>query len=91
MYSQLLSINYTWRWGPWISLIYNGVTGLGLLFTYFPHAHVRAEGFSAKAIINALILSEGPSLLLGLLSSWLLFKMVAILIPGRAFILYAPC
>jgi Fungal trichothecene efflux pump (TRI12) len=52
MYSQLLSTYHTWRWGPWISLIYNGITALGLLFTYFPHIHARAEGFSASAIIK---------------------------------------
>ena len=52
MYSQLLSTYHTWRWGPWISLIYNGITALGLLLTYFPHAHVRAEGFSARAILK---------------------------------------
>jgi hypothetical protein len=66
MYSQLLSINYTWRWGPWISLIYNGVTGLGLLFTYFPHAHVRAEGFSAKAIIKRIDFIGGALSITGL-------------------------
>lgn len=52
LYSQLFSTNSTWRWGAWISLIYNGITGLGLLFTYFPHAHVRAEGMSRGAIIR---------------------------------------
>ena len=32
--------------------IYNGITALGLLFTYFPHAHVRAEGMSKSAILK---------------------------------------
>lgn len=41
-----------WRWGPWCALMYNGVVGLGLLFTYFPHNHTRTEGFSRKAILK---------------------------------------
>ncbi|KAF3044451.1 hypothetical protein E8E12_010792 [Didymella heteroderae] len=41
-----------WRWGPWVSLIYNGIVGLGLLFTYFPKAHTRADGFSRRAILK---------------------------------------
>lgn len=52
MYSQLLSTRATWRWGPWISLIYNGITLIGLAVTYFPHAHVRAEGLSRGAILK---------------------------------------
>lgn len=52
MYSQLLSTRATWRWGPWISLIYNGITLVGLAVTYFPHAHVRAEGLSRSAILK---------------------------------------
>ncbi|EAT86456.2 hypothetical protein SNOG_06625 [Parastagonospora nodorum SN15] len=41
-----------WRWGPWCALIFNGIVGLGLLFTYFPHNHTRTEGFSRIAIIK---------------------------------------
>jgi hypothetical protein len=41
-----------WRWGPWVALTYNGIVGLGLLFTYFPHTHTRAEGFSRMAILK---------------------------------------
>lgn len=52
MYSQLLSTYHTWRWGPWISLIYNGITALGLVLTYFPHAHVRADGFTWREIVR---------------------------------------
>jgi hypothetical protein len=52
MYSQLLSTHATWRWGAWISLIYNGITAVGLAVTYFPHAHVRAEGFSRGEILK---------------------------------------
>ena len=32
--------------------IYNSITAIGLLLTYFPHAHVRAEGMSKKAILK---------------------------------------
>lgn len=52
MYAQLLSTRATWRWGPWISLIYNGITLIGLAVTYFPHAHVRAEGLSRSTILK---------------------------------------
>jgi hypothetical protein len=52
MYSELLSTRATWRWGPWISLIYNGITIIGLAVTYFPQAHVRAEGLSRSAILK---------------------------------------
>jgi len=52
MYSQLLSTYHTWRWGPWISFIYNVVCTIGLLVSYFPKAHVRAEGFTARQILK---------------------------------------
>ena len=52
MYSQLLSTYVTWRWGAWISLIYNGLTGIGLAVTYSPHTHVRAEGFTKTEIMK---------------------------------------
>ncbi|PVI05124.1 hypothetical protein DM02DRAFT_715915 [Periconia macrospinosa] len=45
--------NGGWRWGPWTSLIYNGIIGFGLLFTYFPqYNHTRAEGFSRMAVLK---------------------------------------
>ncbi|KAH7093263.1 major facilitator superfamily domain-containing protein [Paraphoma chrysanthemicola] len=46
------SLTVGWRWGPWVALMYNGIVGLGLLFTYFPHNHTRAEGFSRMAILK---------------------------------------
>ncbi|KAF2468594.1 putative major facilitator superfamily transporter [Lindgomyces ingoldianus] len=54
MYVELWSHNSSvgWRWGPWCALTYNGITGLGLFFTYFPHNHTRAEGFSHRAILK---------------------------------------
>lgn len=66
LYCQLLSTYHTWRWGMWISLIYNGVTGLGLLLTYFPHAHVRAEGLSARAVIKRIDFVGGTLSITGL-------------------------
>lgn len=40
-YCQLLGTYATWRWTAWISLIYNGVTGLGLLaFVSLLHTRV---------------------------------------------------
>ncbi|KAG9202805.1 hypothetical protein G6514_004059 [Epicoccum nigrum] len=41
-----------WRWGPWVSLIFNGIVGLGLLITYFPKAHTRADGFSRRDVLK---------------------------------------
>lgn len=41
-----------WRWGPWVALIYNGIIAIGLAFTYFPHVHTRAQGFSRRAILK---------------------------------------
>lgn len=55
LYVELWSHHDTkvgWRWGPWCALIYNGIVGLGLLFTYFPHNHTRTEGFSRAAILK---------------------------------------
>lgn len=66
MYSQLLSTHSTWRWGPWISLIYNGITAIGLLFTYFPHAHVRADGFTRSEILKRIDFIGGALSIIGL-------------------------
>lgn len=55
LYVELWSHHDTkvgWRWGPWCALMYNGIVGLGLLFTYFPHNHTRTEGFSRSAILK---------------------------------------
>lgn len=51
-YCQLLGTRASWRWIAWISLIYNGITGLGLLVFYHPHNHTRAEGFSYSTILK---------------------------------------
>lgn len=32
--------------------MYNGIVGIGLALTYFPHNHTRAEGFSRAAILK---------------------------------------
>jgi len=32
--------------------MFNGIVGIGLLFTYFPHNHTRASGFSRIAILR---------------------------------------
>lgn len=34
-----------------LSYLY-GITALGLLLFYFPHAHVRAEGLSWQAVVK---------------------------------------
>ena len=50
----------------WISLIYNGVTGVGLALTYFPVAHVRAEGFTTKEILKRIDFIGGALSIIGL-------------------------
>lgn len=52
MYSQLLSTHATWRWGQWISLIWNGIVFVGLATTYFPKSHPRMEGFSKWKVLS---------------------------------------
>ncbi|KEF63531.1 uncharacterized protein A1O9_01509 [Exophiala aquamarina CBS 119918] len=51
MYSQLLSVHATWRWGQWIALIWNGFVFIGLATTYFPKSHPRMEGFTKRKIL----------------------------------------
>lgn len=46
--------------------IYNGIIGLGLLFTYFPHAHTRAEGFSRRSILKRIDFVGGALSITGL-------------------------
>lgn len=48
MYSQLLGTYSTWRWGQWISLIWNVIGFVGLLFTYFPQSQLRDHGATWK-------------------------------------------
>ncbi|KAG4441501.1 hypothetical protein IFR05_003028 [Cadophora sp. M221] len=45
LYSQLLSTRTSqgWRWCFWISLIYNFVAFVGMVFTYFPEKHIVIE------------------------------------------------
>ncbi|KAK3672362.1 hypothetical protein LTR78_007669 [Recurvomyces mirabilis] len=67
LYAELFSTHSTWRWGAWISLIFNGVTGIGLLLTYFPQAHVRAEGLSWQAVVKRIDFVGGGLSIAGLL------------------------
>ena len=46
--------------------IYNAVTAVGLLITYFPHAHVRAEGMSRSAVIKRIDFVGGFLSIVGL-------------------------
>ncbi|KAK3717409.1 hypothetical protein LTR37_005798 [Vermiconidia calcicola] len=66
IYSELLCTRASWRWGAWISLIYNAITTVGLLFTYFPHAHVRAEGMSTMDVIKRIDFVGGGLSIIGL-------------------------
>ncbi|KAK5725874.1 hypothetical protein LTR15_004064 [Elasticomyces elasticus] len=66
LYAELFSHASSWRWGAWISLIYNGIVGIGLLFTYFPHAHVRADGLSWQAVVKRIDFAGGALSITGL-------------------------
>lgn len=46
--------------------MYNGIVGLGLAFTYFPHNHTRVEGFSRMAIIKRIDFIGGALSITGL-------------------------
>ncbi|KAK5685652.1 hypothetical protein LTR17_027036 [Elasticomyces elasticus] len=46
--------------------IYNGIVGIGLLFTYFPHAHVRADGLSWQAVVKRIDFAGGALSITGL-------------------------
>lgn len=54
LYCQVLASRATWRWTQWISLIWNGVVFIGLVFCYFPQNHPRMEGFSRRRILRNL-------------------------------------
>ncbi|KAF1814529.1 MFS general substrate transporter [Eremomyces bilateralis CBS 781.70] len=68
LYTELLQrdTKLGWRWTAWISLIYNGITGLGLLFTYFPNHHTRADGLSRRAILAKIDYIGGLLSIIGL-------------------------
>jgi MFS family permease len=51
LYAQLLSTYYTWRWGLWITLIWNALAFIGVSTTYFPKSHPRMEGFTKRKIL----------------------------------------
>ncbi|KIW87484.1 uncharacterized protein Z519_11807 [Cladophialophora bantiana CBS 173.52] len=51
LYAQLLSANATWRWGLWITFIYNGVFFVGVLLFYFPDSHILRKGDLSRAEI----------------------------------------
>ena len=65
-YCQLLGTYATWRWTAWISLIYNGITGLGLLAFYHPHQHPRAAGYTKRDILKKIDYVGGALSIIGL-------------------------
>ena len=55
MYCELFATrgaNPTWRWGMWISLIYNGITLVGLAVFYWPHGTRRADGLRKIEVLK---------------------------------------
>ena len=65
-YCQLLGTRATWRWTAWISLIYNGLTGIGLAVFYHPHQHARGQGHSKKEILAKIDYVGGALSIIGL-------------------------
>ncbi|OQV05048.1 hypothetical protein CLAIMM_09846 [Cladophialophora immunda] len=51
LYSQLLSAHATWRWGLWITFIYNAIFFVGVLLFYFPDSHLLRKGDLSRAEI----------------------------------------
>ncbi|EXJ55395.1 hypothetical protein A1O7_08322 [Cladophialophora yegresii CBS 114405] len=51
LYSQLLSAHATWRWGLWITVIYNAVFFGGVLLFYFPDSHILRKGTMSRTEI----------------------------------------
>ncbi|KIW16893.1 hypothetical protein PV08_04083 [Exophiala spinifera] len=66
MYGQLLSTYHTWRWGMWISLIYNGIAFVGIALTYFPQAARRGDGASKMQILKSIDYVGGLLSIIGL-------------------------
>ncbi|OQV07082.1 hypothetical protein CLAIMM_11566 [Cladophialophora immunda] len=66
MYSQLLGTYHTWRWGMWISLIYNGVCFVGIALTYFPRATRRGGGATKMQILKSIDYVGGLLSIIGL-------------------------
>ncbi|KAK1043777.1 hypothetical protein LTR74_018395 [Friedmanniomyces endolithicus] len=54
LYTQLLANYSTWRWGLWITLIYNGIAVAGIAIFYFPESNLRGYGLSKSQIIKRL-------------------------------------
>ncbi|OCK74475.1 putative major facilitator superfamily transporter [Lepidopterella palustris CBS 459.81] len=59
LYAQLFGENATWRWGMWLSLIYNGLVLVGLITLYFPKSHHRADGVKRAQLHKELDLIGG--------------------------------
>ncbi|MCJ1473255.1 hypothetical protein MMC13_001906 [Lambiella insularis] len=64
LYTQLLASR--WKWGLWISLIYNAIAYLGAFLFYFPRSHTRAEGVSKKDLLKRIDYLGAFLLILGL-------------------------
>ncbi|SMQ47638.1 unnamed protein product [Zymoseptoria tritici ST99CH_3D7] len=100
MYSQLFSSRTDpqayqgWRWGQWISLIYNGVALVGIALTYFPERNSpisrrpRSEVLREIDYVGAFLSISGVALFLvalqsgGLTHPWTSDVVLATLIIG---------
>ncbi|SMR47418.1 unnamed protein product [Zymoseptoria tritici ST99CH_3D1] len=100
MYSQLFSSRTDpqayqgWRWGQWISLIYNGVALIGIALTYFPERNSpisrrpRSEVLREIDYVGAFLSISGVALFLvalqsgGLTHPWTSDVVLATLIIG---------
>lgn len=55
LYARLLSTRGpapSWRWGLWISLIYNVIAGVGLAVCYFPRDYARAQRANTSTVLK---------------------------------------
>ncbi|KEF62014.1 uncharacterized protein A1O9_03586 [Exophiala aquamarina CBS 119918] len=99
LYAQLLSANATWRWGLWITLIYNGIFFAGVLLFYFPDSRILRKGALSRGelarridYIGAILSISGIILFLVALQSggtshaWTSGYVLSMLFIGAAFI-----
>ncbi|KIX96769.1 uncharacterized protein Z520_07489 [Fonsecaea multimorphosa CBS 102226] len=52
MESQLLARDVSWRWGLWICFIWNAMSFVALLFTYFPRSQTRAHTKDLRQLLT---------------------------------------
>ncbi|KAK6369656.1 hypothetical protein LTS17_009562 [Exophiala oligosperma] len=94
IYTTELSMHSTWRWGIWISLIWNAMATVGIAVFYFPQSQVRSQKKTIREIlpkvdfIGALLSIGGLTLFLigttagGYTAPWTSAKVLCPLVIG---------